>query len=155
MSQIPDTPRQPRQRKDRNAFWRGVFAGFGGILGVYAAVIVALNFSVLLDSRIWDDVEISYASHSKNTTCEHQDFTVLVDGKALSIGPGSAEVVKMDHKTVILSCGDRARVDDMTCAIDTEYLLVVRFPDSERVSIQCEDVDGATYWIRDETGSDS
>lgn len=133
MSQVPDTPRQPKQADDRRPFWRGVSVGIGLVLSAY------LLLTAIVNTLNRQEREARPPASTLHISCGQADFTVLADGSAHTVRRGEALVLPIVDKAVGWRCSADLEVRTMTCTARSDHLLVVRFPGSDKMSMQCGD----------------
>ena len=137
-SPVPQTPRPPGGHERRRLFWHGVLVAVGVLGGLYFAFTVYINWK--FDGREGG----SYTSYSRNrvtnglsTICAlKEQVTVTVDGRTGTVTPEEPGIWKFTDREVAWSCGYRKRSFD--CYEGTEYLIVVRHPNSDALSLRCE-----------------
>ncbi len=130
-SQIPETPPGPPRRDKRTGFWLGVSATVAVIVTVF---VVGPYLSLLFSINFGNGIQIS----STVFGCDQEQVTVLVDADTHTVGRGEARIFGMEYKEIGWKCGNRIRIEKMTCHESTEFVLIVRYPDDARTSITCE-----------------
>ena len=125
-SRIPDTRQTRRGGNNRRAFWLGVLSAIGLIFGAYFVFAVSIN---------WGD---GIVVESMQTTCDQQQLTVTTDRDYWLVGPGEAMVSTIADMKVEWRCGDSDYSHAMTCRDGTQYLIVLRYPESDDVSVKCD-----------------
>lgn len=133
MSQIPDTPGQPKQADDRRPFWRGVSVRIGLVLSAY------LLLTAIVNTLNRQEREARPPASALHISCRQADFTVLADGRAHTVGRGEALVLPIADKAVGWRCSADREVRTLTCTARSDHLLVARFPGSDKMSMQCGD----------------
>lgn len=128
-NQIPQTPRRPPGQDSRGSFWRGVLVTIGVVLGLYVA------FNVYLSIAFRDAGSIS--ANRLSAQCDRPQLTLVIDGGRESIERDKAGIWALADLEFGWDCGDGANARTRTCAAGTEYLVVLRYPDSDEFGIEC------------------
>ena len=137
-SPIPQTPQPPDGRNRRQSFWRGVFVAIAVIGGLWFAFNVYMNWKFGGgDGGSYVSYSGGHVTNGTYTNCSpERRVTVEVDGRTETVASGKSQIWKFTDRTIAWSCGRRPRT--LVCHEGTQYLLVVRYPDSDVLALECE-----------------
>ncbi len=129
-SQIPQSPRHPSGATPRGAFWLGVLVGTGIFFGIYTA------FSVYLSIRFGGG-DVSGSTGGGLTTCDEPQVTLFMADGPNTVERGEAKIWRIAAQRFDWRCGGEDFLYSMACKEDTQYLIVLRDPDSDWVEFEC------------------